>query len=355
MHLTCQPKILKTLFSKCWLPVAQSTLTTVEQATAVNAYLYHSNISNLHIGIQKQYYTGTGNQSLFSPDSRKLIETEDVNFYMKSKKLAVVETFQLWNTKANSYSYIDIKLFLLQNLDIDGKTLAILAKDCAEVYHLNVDDIETWIQFLLKYSFTRNQIKSLIEKYPWLLLVPVPKIAKLFHDIVSKIEITRLELPVLCVNAPCVLVEDSQITLDKYHYLHFIMSFRDIPEIVKSGVLSFSLPHIKLRHQFLHRRGQYFQLSRHGSSRKPNPSVYDMFCTTDEKFCHSVANSELDEYECFRTIFSMEQKWENRAFDKESELIKEQIAINDEVSDDLEDDYSDSEQNTFANELLTHL
>jgi len=276
------------------------------------------------------------------------------NAYMQIKKQDVLKKYGSQLCNRSITNYIAIKLFLLRDVGIDSILLATFAKDIPEVYHCDVSDVEAWVKLLFQFSFERSQIIELIQNYPWMLLVPAHRMANTFHDLMQQIEIARLELPLLCCNAPNVLIDDIELTIEKHLYFHFIMTHRDFADVVNSGVFNFSIKHLKLRHQFLYRRGQYFRSSRHESLKISNPSLTEIFCSSDEKFCE-VANCDLKEYRLFEKLFVVEMQLEEEIT---AATAKTQAAVESKSTavNDIDDEEKYlSEKSSLADELVKHL
>ena len=281
-------------------------------------------------------------------ENENITNSSNTNSFMQLKKKKVLKMYgnQLHQTSVTNY--LALKLFLMRDVGIDPVLLADLAQDSPEIYHCDIKGIEAWVKLLLGFSFERNQIIELIQNYPWLLLIPAHKIAKKFHDLLQQIEIARLELPLLCCNAPSVLTDEIDDIMEKHLYFHFIMAHRDFSEVAQSGAFNFPMQHIKLRHQFLHRRGQYLKYSRHGSSKFSNPPFTDVFCSSDEKFCE-VANCDLKEYRLFEKLFEVEFELE------EKEVAAEATDITTATKNDLDEEDNLDKRSSLADELAKHL
>ena len=305
----------------------------------------HKRVVNDHI-----FWRCFAASSGFVTEHSEILKSENISCNMEMKRQAVMKRYlrPIFSTSMKN-NCIAVKLYLMRDLGIDPVLLSELSNDSPEVYQCDVNDIESWVQLLLQHSFDRKQITQLIQKYPWLYVIPVQKIAKTFFDLLQEIQITRLELSELCCNAPCVLADDTEVTLQKHFYLHFIMSHRDLTEVVSSGIFNFSLHHIKLRHQFLYRRGQYFKYTRSGATKFQNSGLKKMFCTCDKSFCEEVAGCDMQEYMMFQRLFKIETRCEEKA--------AANLDANDESSEtehnvDLDSSF---EKCSLADELAKHL
>lgn len=272
-------------------------------------------------------------------------------------KATVINEFRIKNNGVLSYeNYIDIKMLFISDLGLSPTTVAGLASDCKEIYSFHTDEIKSWIDSLVFRSFHRTQVAELLQHNPWLLLIPVENILNILDKIMVTYEISTKELPVFCVNAPCILADTktAEKTTDKYNYFHFIMCYRNVGDIVTSGAFKFPLDYLKLRYEFLYRRGQFYPMNRHFQTRVKLPSLKDVFCTTDHDFCETVAKCDLNELLLFKKLFAVEE--ELRDEEERAEMNEVASAKNDvEDFDDFENELDDLDMNSFANELTKHL
>ena len=269
-------------------------------------------------------------------------------------KVAVLDNFRSNKKRLLQYEkYIEIKMMLICDVGIDAKSVANFAADCKEIFSLNPEEIMIWIDTLISHSFHRDQVAELVKNNPWLLLIPIDNISKIIEKIVINFQLTRKELPLFCINAPCILADTTTAkkTTDKYNYFYFIVCHRNLEEIVTSGIFKFPLDYLKLRYEFLHRRGQFSKINRHFQTRVETKPLTDIYCTTDQDFCVKVAECDLNELNLFKKCMIGEEDIRERE-EFNTTITNENTAV--EI-DDVESETGDPSLNAFADELTKHL
>ena len=304
------------------------------------------------------YSQGTWNAAVNSGSPLKVSKENSlyISNNVESAKQRVIEEFKKNRDKHVLDNHIEIKMYLIKDLGFAPLMVADLGKDCPEIYQCSLEEVDRWVSLLLHHSFTRKDIEKLIKGFPWIFLIDIEKTIKVLHLIQENMEISRLELPRLCVGAPCVLFDDFEVTVDKHNYFFYTIGYKNLGEVFKSNVFAFSLEHIEQRHLFLSRRGQYFQYYRDGTVKRPNPSVTKAFCSSDEFFCEKVAKCDLNEYKLFQKVFLVEKMQQETALPKGKIMDvygKKKFVEDDDLND--EDDDVDDKSNSFANELLKNL
>ena len=108
---------------------------------------------------------------------------------------------------------------------------------------------------------------------------------------------------------PSVLVEDWSDIMDRFNYVYFRLGFEQ--QVMRnSQVLSRSIEHITLRHQFLERSGLFEKPDKHGVTTVDNPKLKQIVDTTDHDFAVNVAGMTLPEFRAFREILKLEAEQE---------------------------------------------
>lgn len=121
--------------------------------------------------------------------------------------------------------------------------------------------------------------------------------------------LTRKNVWRLLVNCPNLIVDPLDEIKAKRKYFDEEMKVEHT-EVVKTGAFSHSLEKIRTRHEFLVRLGMYKPKNPKADPTIPssNPSLYQIFDTSDKRFATKVALVSLDEFEVFEQLFKMEKK-----------------------------------------------
>lgn len=194
------------------------------------------------------------------------------------------------------------------NLGLDLNGMMNLLRRCPDIYSMDCKTVESRIEFLRKMKVQGTWLQKTISRTPQILLMTESEIDITTKFLINNLDFTVAELPELFFNSPNVLVDPPNVTEEKYQYMFFTMGEKSQQGYAKYGVLQFSLNHIRARHIFLDRRGQFQLATKTGSTTIENPKIQRIVCNSDAYFCKEVALCALGEFQLFKRVLAHEDK-----------------------------------------------
>lgn len=194
------------------------------------------------------------------------------------------------------------------NLGLGLNGMMGLLSRCPDIYSMDCKKVESRIEFLRKMKLQGAWLQKAISRTPQILLMSEFEISIATKFLINNLDFTMAELPELFLNSPNVLLDPPDVTEEKYQYLFFTMGQKKQQDYVKHGVLQFSLNHIRTRHIFLDRRGQFQLPSKTGTTTITNPKIQRIICNSDPYFCREVALCTPGEFKLFKRVLAHEEK-----------------------------------------------
>ena len=172
-----------------------------------------------------------------------------------------------------------------------------------------MDVLSTALDTLYSLYVPSDKAIELVALNPGVLHLKPKEISNRFGqlmDIFNKADIINLLL-----KNPCLIVDDWSLITDRFNYVYFKLGFEQ--QVMRScRVLSRSIEHITLRHQFLERAGLFEKPDKHGLTSVENASIKAVFDSTDRDFAVNVAGMTVAEYRAFRDILKQDAEEEEQ-------------------------------------------
>ena len=176
---------------------------------------------------------------------------------------------------------------------------------CPNVLKGKMDVLSTVLDTLYSLYVPSDKAVELVALSPGILHLKPKEISNRFGqllDIFNKADVINLLL-----KNPCLLVDEWSCITERFNYVYFRLGFEQ--QVVRNcRVLSRSIEHITLRHQFLERSGLFEKPDKHGLTTVENPSVKAIFDSTDNDFAVNVAGMTVAEYRAFRDILKQDME-----------------------------------------------
>lgn len=162
-----------------------------------------------------------------------------------------------------------------------------------------------WLGCLHKNDLVRN----LIISYPALLSLQKHEIESKFYHLRAVIGSPKF-VSNLLMKCPQIMFQRLSQLQEVSDYISEEMVVRNAAEYYKSVALGCSFKEIKTRHVFLVRCGKYKTPNLKQSDKIPtgNPSLSDIYDSSEEEFATRVAGLTLEEYVVFQAMFETELK-----------------------------------------------
>jgi len=222
--------------------------------------------------------------------------------------------------------------------DLESNVIAEMEKKCPEISNISRNELQNRLMNLLGHV-SKNDVRKIMLKHPRILTIPPEKFNEGVNRLQNTINIKTTEMRTVFSKAPYAFVEPIETLLQRVDYLYTNMGTTNytIEEFVL--VVNCTLHKIKLRHQFLSRRGQYFTPDKEGRTKISNPRLCEILDKSKERFCSEVAKCTVEEYDLFKDLF-----------EKEMDILQKKMQGDEPDVDEQPEGRSD-----FADILLTHL
>ena len=172
-----------------------------------------------------------------------------------------------------------------------------------------MDVLSTALDTLYSLYVPSDKAIELVALNPGVLHLKPKEISNRFGqlmDIFNKADVINLLL-----KNPCLIVDEWSRITERFNYVYFRLGFDQ--QVMRScRVLSRSIEHITLRHQFLERAGLFEKPDKHGLTTVENASIKAVFDSTDRDFAVNVAGMTVAEYRAFRDILKQDAEEEEQ-------------------------------------------
>ncbi|CAH1797549.1 unnamed protein product [Owenia fusiformis] len=120
----------------------------------------------------------------------------------------------------------------------------------------------------------------------------------------------------LILKSPKLLYDDFSEVAYKFQYVIFKLGVDQKP-IMSTKLFDHSVMHIKTRHEFLERAGLYQLPNKKGETTIENPSLYQIFDTSDSVFAQKVAKMPTADYMTFKKLYELEEEMREEQSDSD--------------------------------------
>lgn len=245
-----------------------------------------------------------------------LMESDDVEhktYRMLSwHKQAIRETLEkqhvLTESDESTANTIEAIHVMHANVGLGLRGISRLIERCPDIYCVKPSEIEKRIKNLRTLKLQGTVLQKTISNTPTLLLMSDSDLNTTAKFLVNCLDFTMAELPQLFLTSSRVLLDPHEATEEKFQYIFFSMGYKKQDMLVKHGVMQHGLDHIRTRHLFLERRGQYQRPDKFGNTTIKNPKIKPMLCSSSAYFCKEVALCKLDEFLLFKKVLMAEDR-----------------------------------------------
>lgn len=163
----------------------------------------------------------------------------------------------------------------------------------------------TWSQ-----CFHENKpVQDLLSTYPMFFSLSKTDIDYRFRQLRAVIGSSK-SVAILLMKCPQIMYQSLEELEKVSDYISVKMVVRNAAEYYRSTALGCNLEEVKTRHVFLERCGKYKTPNLKQSENVPtnNPSLSEIYDTSDDDFAIKVAGVTLEEFIVFQTMFDKELK-----------------------------------------------
>nr|XP_039248666.1 transcription termination factor 4, mitochondrial-like [Styela clava] len=219
---------------------------------------------------------------------------------------SLIKNVQLSSDEAKSLNTSNVIDLLHGSLGFGTNVIVRFMKMHPEIFGINVQELEKRIDNLRSHGLREGFLQRSISHTPQYLTMPISKIISMINLLIHDLDFTVKELPELFLFAPQIFLDPFKDTEEKFQYIYFTMGYKKHYVLARHGILRYSLKHIKERHLFLERRGQFQLTDKNRKTTIENPNLKYMICHSDLKFCSEVALCPLDEFIIFKEMLALE-------------------------------------------------
>ena len=163
--------------------------------------------------------------------------------------------------------------------------------------------IETMYNTLLSFGLSNNQSLSLLAHNSQILSMSTRQVISRLNSLKELFKTQDVFTVVL--KSPAVLLGDWETFHKTFEYVFHEMKITQ-PQMVKSQVFDSPLSHVKSRHLFLSRSGQWFTGKLRQGEKSPNPRLSEIVDTADGHFAKKFGNMGVWDYKTFCRLLAKE-------------------------------------------------
>ncbi|XP_041373226.1 transcription termination factor 4, mitochondrial-like [Gigantopelta aegis] len=163
--------------------------------------------------------------------------------------------------------------------------------------------IENMYNTLLSAGQNNAQVISLLANNPQILSLSSKQVLSRLNALKELFK--TQDVFTLILKSPSVLLDDWNSFHETFKYVFHVMKITQ-PQMVKSHVFHHPLAHIRSRHLFLARSGQWFTGKLKQGEKSPNPRLVEIVDSTDEHFAKKFGGMSGRDYRTFCRLLAKE-------------------------------------------------